>query len=206
MYQSLVIVDDFYDHPLEVRRRALACDYPPPADPDKYPGRNSRERLLPEGLDRIMCRVLGETVVGPRRPQSSHGRFRVTLAGEEGRFVAHVDPTNLQWAGIVYLTLPEHCKGGTAFYRHRGTDSDRAPLTRPELELHGLDSVESLLQRDGPDPAMWEHLMTVPMRFNRLIVYRPWLWHSAGESFGSSPEDCRLIQLRHSREEPAERR
>jgi hypothetical protein len=33
------------------------------------------------------------------------------------------------------------------------------------------------------------------MRFNRLIVYRPWVWHSAGESFGSSLEDGRLIQL-----------
>ncbi len=37
--------------------------------------------------------------------------------------------------------------------------------------------------------------MTVPMRFNRLILYRPWSWHSAGEAFGSGLDDGRLIQL-----------
>ena len=33
------------------------------------------------------------------------------------------------------------------------------------------------------------------MGFNRLILYRPWLWHSAGESFGDSVENGRLVQL-----------
>ena len=37
--------------------------------------------------------------------------------------------------------------------------------------------------------------MTVPMRFNRLVLIRPWLWHTAGASFGSSLEDGRLVQL-----------
>jgi hypothetical protein len=37
--------------------------------------------------------------------------------------------------------------------------------------------------------------MTVPMRFNRLILLRPWLWHTAGMSFGTSNENCRLVQL-----------
>ena len=37
--------------------------------------------------------------------------------------------------------------------------------------------------------------MTVPMRFNRLILYRPWLWHSAGPGFGDSNETGRLIQV-----------
>ena len=33
------------------------------------------------------------------------------------------------------------------------------------------------------------------MRFNRLILYRPWLWHSAEGGFGDSDETARLIQL-----------
>ncbi len=37
--------------------------------------------------------------------------------------------------------------------------------------------------------------MTVPMRFNRLILYRPWLWHSAEPGFGAGPETGRLIQV-----------
>jgi hypothetical protein len=33
------------------------------------------------------------------------------------------------------------------------------------------------------------------MRFNRLVLFRPLLWHSAGDGFGRSIEDGRLAQL-----------
>ena len=45
------------------------------------------------------------------------------------------------------------------------------------------------------DDAKWEMTHRVPMRFNRLILLRPWLWHTAGESFGSTPADSRLVYL-----------
>ncbi len=38
-----------------------------------------------------------------------------------------------RWVGVLYLNLPEQCRGGTAFYRHRPSDQDRAPLTQEEL-------------------------------------------------------------------------
>jgi hypothetical protein len=37
--------------------------------------------------------------------------------------------------------------------------------------------------------------MTVPMRFNRLLLLRPWLWHTAGPGFGQTLEDGRLVYL-----------
>ena len=69
------------------------------------------------------------------------------------------------------------------------------PLKAGELQAHGFESIGALLESDGRDMTKWEHLMTVPMRFNRLILYRPWLWHSAGESFGENLENGRLVQL-----------
>ncbi len=68
-------------------------------------------------------------------------------------------------------------------------------MSQEELAAYGPSSIAELLRQDGNDPDKWQHLMTVPMRFNRLILYRPWLWHSAGEAFGTSLEDGRLIQL-----------
>ena len=41
----------------------------------------------------------------------------------------------------------------------------------------------------------WELTSVVPMRFNRLILLRPWLYHTAGPSFGDCPENCRLVHL-----------
>jgi hypothetical protein len=37
--------------------------------------------------------------------------------------------------------------------------------------------------------------MQAPMRFNRLIMLRPWLWHTAGTGFGDSMENGRLVYL-----------
>ena len=57
------------------------------------------------------------------------------------------------------------------------------------------DAVAQVLDPDSNDPSKWEAIMTVPMRFNRLAVFRPWFWHSGTEAFGDSPENGRLIQL-----------
>ena len=74
-------------------------------------------------------------------------------------------------------------------------NSDRTPLSEAELHAYGVDSIAALMRQDGNDPDKWDHIMTLPMRFNRLIMYRPWLWHSAGEPFGDCLETGRLIQL-----------
>ena len=194
MYKSLIVVDDFYTDPLAIRRKALGDDYPPVTGQRTFPGRNSARPFLPPQLDRIVSTVVGEAVVNCTRPRSFHGCFRITLAGEESRYLVHVDPSFLYWVGVAYLSLPEDCRGGTSFYRHKALASDRTPLSQDELAPHGVADVAALLQRDGRDPACWERVMTVPMRFNRLILYRPWLWHSAEPGFGDRPDNARLIQ------------
>ena len=109
-----------------------------------------------------------------------------------------MDPSH--WSGILYLSEPEDCQGGTEFFRHRETNTDRAPLSDLEaLQLFGAPSAkewtENLLDRDSLDESKWEMTMRVPMRFNRLILLRPWLWHTAGESFGGNLNNGRLIYL-----------
>lgn len=195
MYRSFLIVDDFYVEPQRLRADALALDYPEPTGPRTFPGRTSSRALAPQGFDQVASSLLGERVEAHDAPGSFHLHFRVTLAGEEGRYHVHVDPSGLAWVGVIYLTLPEHCRGGTAFYRHRALGQDRTPHRPEELQALGVSSIAELLRRDGPDEGAWEHLMTVPMRYNRAIFYRPWLWHSAGPAFGDRPENGRLIQL-----------
>src|SRR5690606_11166195 len=36
--------------------------------------------------------------------------------------------------------------------------------------------------------------------YNRLVLFRPWYWHSHGENFGTTLEDTRLVQLFFFRE------
>jgi hypothetical protein len=107
----------------------------------------------------------------------------------------HIDPSH--WSGILYLSLPEHCRGGTDFYRHLPSRLDHAPYEPAHLQAAGLSDMsevgEKLLLADTNDPDKWEHVMNLPMRFNRLALFRPWLYHNAGPGFGDSFDNGRLI-------------
>ncbi len=203
MYQSLIVIDDFYPDPEEVRRTALGCEYPQISGPRTFPGRNSRQKFTSQGVDQAVSQVLGARVTGDPSPDATHGKFRITLAADKSRYLVHADPTLLDWVGVIYLNSPAQCRGGTAFFRHKGLNSDRTPMSQEDLAAYGPSSIAELLRQDGNDPDKWQHLMTLPMRFNRLILYRPWLWHSAGEVFGTSLEDGRLIQLVAFQTQPA---
>jgi hypothetical protein len=54
---------------------------------------------------------------------------------------------------------------------------------------------QEVIKRDSNDAFKWGHVMTIPMRFNRCVLFRPWFRHTSGESFGIGGENARLIQL-----------
>ena len=198
MRLTTIVIDDFYDDPMAVRQAALALDYPasPPGTP--YPGRNSEQALLWPNSDQMFSQILREPVRGHNG--FAHGRFRLSTGGDPRGADIHIDP-GIVWAGVLYMTLPQYCRGGTEFFRHRQYGTEGAPLTDDDLRHYGPNEtnrdalVDRLTEVDGRDRSKWEHLTTIPMRFNRLILFRGWLWHTAGESFGSLPENCRLVQL-----------
>lgn len=196
MPTSLIIVDDFLSAPdaQQLRDAALRLTYP--EQQGAFPGRNSLERLEMEGLDEAVSHLVGERV-RPIQPLRSHAKFRLTLATDIGRAKVHVDEA--YWSGILYLSRPEDCQGGTEFFRHLRTRTERAPVGAQELAALGYSSMEEMhrdiVEKDSSDDAKWEMTMRVPMRFNRLVLLRPWLWHTAGPAFGDGPENARLVYL-----------
>ncbi|HWI88716.1 MAG TPA: DUF6445 family protein [Sphingomicrobium sp.] len=194
MYTTFLLVDDFLDNAEALRAHALTLDYP--NQQGQFPGRNSLQRVNIDGLTEAVGRVLGERLVAAPPPQS-HAKTRLTLAADKGRGKVHVDESH--WSGILYLSRPEDCRGGTEFFRHKATGLDRFPFSREEQEAHGFasaaDAHAELIERDGTDDSAWDLLMTVPMRFNRLLLLRPWLFHTAGPGFGDRPENARLVYL-----------
>jgi len=192
---SFIVVDDFLDQPHALRDAALKCTYPDIKG--TYPGRNSHERINLEGLNQEVSRIVGEPLV-PMTHNQAHGKCRIAMEKDIGSANVHVDGSH--WSGILYLSKPEDCKGGTEFFRHIPTDTERAPYSDKEcLERFGAPSakqwVADLLETDTCDMSKWEMTLRIPMRFNRLILLRPWLWHTAGMSFGDKPENARLIYL-----------
>jgi len=195
MPTSLIVVDDFLDDPYLLRDAALRLTYPEVKA--TYPGRNSEERINLEGLNNEVSRLVGEPLV-PMVHDQAHGKCRIALASDVGTAKVHVDPSH--WTGILYLSQPEDCRGGTEFFRHIPTNTERAPYGDKEAaEKFGAPSAfqwtSDLLDRDTADDSKWEMTMRVPMRFNRLVLLRPWLWHTAGECFGDKLENGRLVYL-----------
>lgn len=194
MPTSLIVVDDFLDNALALREAALRLSYLPPQG--AFPGRNSAERLEIEGLPEQVSRLVGERLA-PISPLESHAKCRITLAGDAGRAKVHVDRSH--WSGILYLSRPEDCRGGTEFFRHRRTGTDHWPLDQAQLEAMGYATRDEMhrdiIEGESNDDSRWEMTMQVPMRFNRLLLLRPWLWHTAGPAFGDSLENGRLVYL-----------
>ena len=200
MPTSLIVVDDFLEDPYILRDAALRLSYPEVKA--TYPGRNSMERVNLEGLNQDVSRLVGEPLV-PLLHDQAHGKCRISLASDIGTARVHVDASH--WSGILYLSRPEDCRGGTEFFRHIPTNTERAPYNNREAaEKFGHPSAKQWtadVPEDTNDDSKWEMTMRVPMRFNRLILLRPWLWHTAGECFGDNLENGRLVYLMFFRSE-----
>lgn len=176
--------------------RDAALQMAAPEQDGAFPGRNSQQWLEIAGLDDEISHILGEAVE-PISPLASHAKCRISLEGDTGRGHVHIEQS--YWSGILYLTRPEHCQGGTEFFQHIPTGIDRAPLSQVELHAMGLTSFDQIyddiIALQGKDMSKWKKTMEIPMRFNRLILLRPWLWHTAGPSFGTALDNGRLVYL-----------
>ena len=194
MVPHLFVIDDFLRNAETVRAQALSLT---DAVGGRFPGLNSVQKLRIEGLDGVISSLVREPVRAPWSDDFSHGSCRVALASDDKPARIHIDQSH--WSGILYLSRPEDCQGGTEFFRHKPTGTDRVPMDPESLRKIGYSSYkelqEDILDKDALDRSNWEHTMTVPMRFNRLVLLQPHYWHTAGPGFGDSLENGRLVYL-----------
>lgn len=196
MHKSVIVVDDFLEQPDLLRRSATQQEYPKLKKAAFFPGRNSKHPQIINGYDQRISEIVGQKLV--RQTESApYAKFRLALEGDTGTKGVHID--NVEWTAILYLTLPEYCQDGTHLFRHIPTNTDRAPLTLEECHSMGCngfpDFWDTVLNPHTNDPSKWEKTLSIPMRYNRLVIIQAQQYHDAGLSFGTSIEDGRLIYL-----------
>jgi hypothetical protein len=192
---EIYVIDDLLREPLLMRELGLKAEYPRPPELQWYPGLNSREAFPIAGLDELMGEVTGNPVKPIER--NVHAIFRLCLEGEVGKGGVHIDWS--QWTGVYYLTLDEHAQGGTDFYRHLPSGTLRAPVYPEDWDAWNFNTPDELwndvIVPHTNDASKWERVRQVPMKFNRLVLFRPWLWHNASPGFGDRAENGRLVYI-----------
>jgi hypothetical protein len=192
---SFLMFDDFVANPQALRRQALALGYSGADKAGNYPGITSDRPLHIPGLDDFVSHAIGKPVRAA--PGTLHGHCRLTLKADRGLSGVHVDPAF--YSGILYLSLPEHAQGGTDFYRHKRTGLERIPGKAEDMLAAGYGDINDLIadvvNKDTLRPAAWERSFSAPMRFNRLILFSPLLFHNSARGFGDRAESGRLVHL-----------
>ena len=172
MLVNLIVIDDFYSNPEEVRSHALSQDFDVQGN---YPGMRTQPFLNEStklGIEDIMRPIAGEIVDWG---EQYSGCYQLCTA--QDRTWIHADNYNT-WAGVLYLTPEAPLSGGTALYRHKAS-GDRFKV--------GED-------HESYDYTKWEQVDRVGNVFNRLVLYRGDMFHASLDYFGSTYEDARLIQ------------
>lgn len=205
---DLHILDDCLPDPLGWREQALQL----PFHAIRYAGQNypglqtdgqSCQRIM-----QLIANQLGKTIkfISP-----DNGSYRVSFGDSVAQSDIHVDNESgeqfASYAAVLYLNLPGQCQSGTRFWQHRATGWQRR---WPEAVVReaGYASFKSFQQQCLPknrsatafnamvqQRADWQAILEVPMRHNRLIMYRGDFFHSIGEVFGRDMQDGRLVQL-----------
>nr|BAR35488.1 hypothetical protein [uncultured Mediterranean phage uvMED] len=169
----LVVYDNFYERPDEIREYALSLDY---NQAGHYPGKRS-ERI--EDLDYEMFEMMSlkflSLVVEPENGVDSTVLTQFQKIDPMGRGLIHKDGMDSVIAGVVYLDPWPNLGSGTSFYR-------------PNLGLQPTE--KSLFYAYEDYNSQFETTTIVKNVYNRCILYDAQTWHSH-----TRVEEPRLTQV-----------
>lgn len=193
MKRQVLIIDDFYDAPDQVRKGAL--EHGDFKEIGTWPGKGWDDAPLEKHTMDYFAFLVGASQIWWVKKV---GKFRMAMASEavtrdaKQEYVCHVDsyddPSHMwgkeQYAALVYLSKNEDCRGGTSFYRHVPTGLIALPHDQQDL----------VPAADYSDPSKWEKWNEVPMQYNRCIIFQANLFHHQSKpyGFGDKPSNARL--------------
>lgn len=197
MKNRILVIDDFYKDPEKVRD--IFLDTPKSDDKGNLAGEMSSMYLYDESLRKLLSQIVGHQVDSG---YTTNGKARFTKKDDTFKQHIHFDAIpKICWAGVVYLTpdhlVPDLQNAGTKFWTHKEKQIFEVPHTVEEAEQKGFMSYDDslkFLNTDGIDESKWETNFIVPWKFNRLVLFRPWVFHSPGIQFGDKYNNCRMVQ------------
>jgi hypothetical protein len=192
---GMIVVDNFYANPEEVRKVALTLDYSPSGG---HKGKRTNSRLILDGTKEKLEKILGKEITGWTETHGYCGVFQHCIPADP--IVYHYDGQT--HAAVVFLTPDAPLTAGTSFFRHKEQHwLDRAL----EVGKNGITSDKQLLETEGTyigrehddflDPTKWEEIDRIGNKFNRLAIWDAKRIHAASQYFGKNLHDSRLFHM-----------
>ncbi len=188
---SLVVVDNFYNNPMETRNYILTQDFKVSGN---YPGKrtisyaNEDIKMI---IQKYVLTVGGKIIDFPiPKPDLSdadkiyNGAYQYTTSRD--RSWVHMDGFN-NWAGVLFLTPNAPVTSGTGFYQfYDGTMGE---------EDQAIMNNKALTDTYSQDMTKWKLVDQVGNVFNRLILFNSKKFHMSMDYFGDTKENGRLFQV-----------
>lgn len=196
------LLDDAVPDPLALRQRLLQREdwvQGAPYRNESWPGMRAWPALDEAELAPLEAWMLKQT--GTRKvyqptvngPGNSLNHNCVQVVGvNEGQVRPHTDSRALcTYAAVLYLSPDAPVHAGTSFYRVRLPDGTPGGNVIPS---RFANLVEALGTRFVP-PDLFELDLSIDSRFNRLLLYRADLIHSASAYFGDQLAERRMTAV-----------
>jgi hypothetical protein len=191
----LLVRDDFYSDPDEVRRIARTMKF---EECEDITGYMTSKVYHPPGVRRRLERVLGVKITRwDTDGDSGNGIFYQAFSRGTQKEIpgVHSDEPDDDITVLIYLTpdLPIDC--GTSLWQHRPTGLLNAPTQRDARRLKTtLTALRERLETDSERRRKWIEIDRAGYRYNRMVAYASGMLHSASRHFGSNLSDGRIYQ------------
>lgn len=184
IYCNLLIIDNFYNNPMETRNYILTQDF---SVKGNYPGQRTlsfANQHLKDMIQGYIQHFAGKITEWPEGGENYNGAFQYTTSRD--RTWIHTDGYN-NWAGVLYMTPNAPVTSGTGIFRFR--DGTRL---EEETKIRGNDK---FVNDYSQDYTKWELVDQVGNIFNRLVLFNSKQFHASLDYFGTCKEDGRLFQV-----------
>ncbi len=170
---QLIVVDQFYENPDEVRDYALKQEFV--TNIASHKGRRTTKDFNNDVIKMRFEELLGKPII--KWDYKWNGCFQYCIA--EDPLVIHCDQQ--RYAAMVYLHPEAPCSTGTSFWRHK------------EIKCQYYRG--NAFKNGNYDFTPFEEVDRIGNIYNRLVIFDAQMIHAASQYFGREMNDSRLFQI-----------
>lgn len=206
---SILIINDFFENPDEIRHKALLL---PMNDNNHHPGYRSSTIIEEQSIitKKKLEAIMGTTIY----PSGDSFHFQQNISTDVSWI--HTDTVIHElnvfnkhgiksWAAVIYLTPDAPIEAGTILYSYKDDGNSHVNLTDViksaeikryrNVSKYSINKDYLIQSSKSSDKTAWDKHTIIGNVYNRCVIYNAEYFHETAQYFGSNPNDSRLIQV-----------